>query len=591
MHGVAGGRHIVIVAAVLCASPGAQPEALARDGVWIERTQVAVDALTQQPVRRAVRICSPAALAGFDVTWQPDVAPGILSDGTAHGSGRLEWREPEAAPYDRSAVVATYVGEVRNGRAHGYGVLRDYSGLSFAGTWEKGAISGSGVLKTADGKDYEGELRNGRPHGTGQEVGADGATYVGSFNAGLRDGPGLLTRPDGTRWSGIWRSGTLTDEPLRAERPAPIRLAQASDGATVTVYIDRAKNREDETKSMDMGGAGVVLYEHQTSGGTVRLRPKGFPDKNAVDVLGIWKGNAVIEKDSRDISYGPANIVVDIKNNGNAPLQIIDGYLDVTESVTDLQPYVTLSSDLIPECVEGNEKLNPKFTFGNLGWGRLEDTRVSYTFARRAAGGDGGSFTANLGTFLDSKEMTVLPGLRDLGVDVRRLELETFACESRGAVPQCLRRLIDRGTLGRLPAASVRRGTTSSGLIVADVSGEITYSWTDAKGVRHARRSLYALEVPLLSFRVGSTAECGAGGPTDVHPRVKLRSDQANYRLPIQYRTTINPGQNRRLTLPVGADKSSQHTFRVMLRRSDNSVIASGPIELLYFKAREAVVR
>ncbi len=296
MHGVAGGRHIVIVAAVLCASPGAQPEALARDGVWIERTQVAVDALTQQPVRRAVRIWSPAALAGFDVTWQPDVAPGILSDGTAHGSGRLEWREPEAAPYDRSAVVATYVGEVRNGRAHGYGVLRDYSGLSFAGTWEKGAISGSGVLKTADGKDYEGELRNGRPHGTGQEVGADGATYVGSFNAGLRDGPGLLTRPDGTRWSGIWRSGTLTDEPLRAERPAPIRLAQASDGATVTVYIDRAKNREDETKSMDMGGAGVVLYEHQTSGGTVRLRPKGSPTKMQSTYWGSGKATRLSKR-------------------------------------------------------------------------------------------------------------------------------------------------------------------------------------------------------------------------------------------------------------------------------------------------------
>ena len=59
---------------------------------------------------------------------------------------------------------------------------------------------------------------------------------------------------------------------------------------------------------------------------------------------------------------------------------------------------------------------------------------MSYTFARRAAGGDGGSFTANLGTFLDSKEMTVLPGLRDLGVDVRRLEVGNLPHVSR-AVP------------------------------------------------------------------------------------------------------------------------------------------------------------
>ena len=355
MHGVAGGRHIVIVAAVLCASPGAQPEALARDGVWIERTQVAVDALTQQPVRRAVRIWSPRL-------WRDrrNVATGCrtwhLVGWHCARFGRLEWREPEAAPYDRSAVVATYVGEVRNGRAHGYGVLRDYSGLSFAGTWEKGAISGSGVLKTADGKDYEGELRNGRPHGTGQEVGADGATYVGSFNAGLETVPAYSPGPMGHAGPASGDLERSLMSPCGRSRPAPIRLAQASDGATVTVYIDRAKNREDETKSMDMGGAGVVLYEHQTSGGTVRLRPKGFPTKMQSTYWGSGKERGYRKKDSRDISYGPANIVVDIKNNGNAPLQIIDGYLDVTESVTDLQPYVTLSSDLIPECVEGDEK-------------------------------------------------------------------------------------------------------------------------------------------------------------------------------------------------------------------------------------------
>jgi hypothetical protein len=590
MHGHRGSRIIplVVVMAVLSVDFGFGGDAHDRGaGAWSERTQLTVDEVTQALVRRPVKVWSPADLVDFDVSWRPRVGPGVAADGAAQGSGTLQWREAGAASHDHSAVVATYVGEVRGGRAHGYGSYRDRSGRSYEGTWERGFMSGSGLLRTPDGRDYEGEVRDGVPYGKGQEAAVDGTSYRGAFKGGLRDGLGVLTKSDGTNVTGIWSAGNLTDDPIPTKSAEPIQLAQAGTGsAAVTVYVDRALNQKDD-KGSDMG---IVLYEQDTAGGVLRLRPKLQGSFTKLDILGIWKGNKPIEKYYLDYAYGPANLTVDVKNTGVAPLQIVDGYVEVADSVTDLQPFLTLSSDFDAGCANEDTKLDPTFTFRNSGWGKLEDAKVTYNFTREFR--EGGQ-TASLGTFLDTQEMSAIDGLRNLGVNVRRLEAANFPCESRANVPQCLRRLIDGGVFGRLPASSIRRAATATGdkassIIVTDVTGSVQYSWTDAKGAKQERRSPFTIEIPLLAFRVGLMAECGAGGPTDPdHPIIKLKLDEANYRLPIQYRATLRPGQNNRLGLSLNADKSSQHKFRIVIRLSDNSVARSGPIELLYFNVRD----
>jgi hypothetical protein len=360
------------------------------------------------------------------------------------------------------------------------------------------------------------------------------------------------------------------------------------------VYGDRALNLKDERQGAE---AGIVVYEPEFSGGVLRLLPKfkqtGIGGRQPSDILGLWKGNAALGLDYanyQDIAYGPANIVLDTRNESRSRIQITGGYLEVVESMTDLQPLLRLEGPDLCELQDasgfGGLKFLPRFPFVNYGWGKVEDARLTYAFSAPGSVRRTNSFRDTLGTFLDTKNASVLSGLKSLGVDVGRLERGAFPCPSKAAAPQCLRQLVTDGVLGSVPVYD-RKGT-----VYTDVGGEIEYAWTDAKGASHQRRSPFAFPMPLLAFQGAEGQDCGALPPADLdHPVITLRLDEANYRIPIQYRATLGPGQTMRLGLSLQAEKASRHTFRAVLRLSDNATVPSGPIDLLYFKPRLPIDR
>jgi hypothetical protein len=381
----------------------------------------------------------------------------------------------------------------------------------------------------------------------------------------------------------------LTDEPWLPARP--IELAQASTGpVTVSAYVDRRRNAQARKKHQGGGIDELLLYEQENAPDRVSIKPD-----NAA-VMRLWKGNGAVPKfgfGRPDIGYGPAFVLLDIKNGGSIPLLVVDGYIDVAESFVDLQPYLGLISDFDAGC-GGSKKLDAKFGFTNTGWGKVSDARLTYGFTKPDASlADAGqTFTATVGTFMDKKDTSVLPALRELGVSVAQLQQTVFPCSSGAALPQCLKQLINKGTFGHMKADTLRRASSKqnesgSQIVVTTVTGTIDYSWTDAKGVTRQRSSPFAIEIPLTSFKVETGGECGAGGPADEHPAIKLRTDGTNYRLPLTYRTTLGPGQNSRLSLSLGASKASQHSFHAVLRLSDGSLVKSSRIDLLYFKERE----
>ena len=82
-----------------------------------------------------------------------------------------------------------YVGEVKNGKANGFGI----------------ALLDSGSR-------YEGEWKDNRRHGEGTFYWADGQYYVGTYNSDKRNGFGTYFWPNGEKYEGEWqddkRSGT-----------------------------------------------------------------------------------------------------------------------------------------------------------------------------------------------------------------------------------------------------------------------------------------------------------------------------------------------------------------------------------------------
>lgn len=75
-----------------------------------------------------------------------------------------------------------YVGEFRDGLAHGYGEFRDTNGGSYEGMWERDKFNGRGkqVWNHSD-EIYEGSFLDGTKHGKGKFTWKNGSFYDGDF--------------------------------------------------------------------------------------------------------------------------------------------------------------------------------------------------------------------------------------------------------------------------------------------------------------------------------------------------------------------------------------------------------------------------
>jgi hypothetical protein len=125
-----------------------------------------------------------------------------------------------------------YVGEFRNGKRDGEGVMAmpggrtlkgrferdaifqgsytDPDGSVYTGTWEFRERNGRGTLKYPDGRVYEGDFKGGLRHGKGVMTWPTGRRYEGDFVHSQRTGKGTMTYPDGRVYTGEFADGELT---------------------------------------------------------------------------------------------------------------------------------------------------------------------------------------------------------------------------------------------------------------------------------------------------------------------------------------------------------------------------------------------
>lgn len=123
--------------------------------------------------------------------------------------------------------TGVYVGELRNNRPHGFGVLYRYNGDTYEGTYENGKRRGCGVSKfhtngyienrcytlgtrTYKHGVYTGELMNNQPHGKGVFIyDKTYNKYEGKFYRGERHGSGILYYNKGGREKKEYKNGKL----------------------------------------------------------------------------------------------------------------------------------------------------------------------------------------------------------------------------------------------------------------------------------------------------------------------------------------------------------------------------------------------
>lgn len=553
--------------------------ASAAEGAWKHRTHVIWDSEAQLLIRKNLRVWDPHPELDLDFLWEQPRSLAPDPSDIVTGTGKLTWYVKGAASYSRQTIHSEYRGDMKNGRPEDMGSLVMRSGLSYEGSWKDGAMDGHGVIRFENGDHYEGDFAGNRMHGHGRYAAADGSVYVGDFRDGVRQGAGILTLADGLSYRTSWTAGLeVRREPIAPDADNPdgataLRLAQAAPGLSLRILVDRAKNEQFLKEDQQYK---YYVYEGENAPGLLNVQ------LSSKRIMGVWKGDDTIttqvDLDS-DEQFAPVFLAAEVANDSAQTARIVNAYLAVEKSASDLQPYLQMNAKPL-DCEVGT--YDPTWTFQNWGWGAVQNPKLIYTFGNKAARTS--EFDLTMSTF-DKKTSTVTveEALRSAGVNISGIRRDNFTCSSVSRVPACLAELEKSGIFGNLAG----RVFAEANHVLTNVAGRIEYNWKGSDGGANSRVSPFSVNISLLRFKVGAGPECGAPSAIDRNLKlIELPLDRDNYRIPVDWRDQLAPRQNKRFALSLVSQKSSHHLFRLVLELADGRALTSPKVDLTYFKPR-----
>ncbi len=169
------------------------------------------------------QLLDPYYSEGVTFKWN-----GNLKNGKADGFGT-------AIKYKNGEYESTYEGEYKNGIREGKGKFSHADGSVKTGTFVNGQLMGRGIAETEDGHRYEGEFINYRLHGKGKLEFANGTIFEGYF---VSDAPytGKFTNYDGSAF--FIQRGEVVDKISETKSSYAPKI-----GVRVREYFDEEWNR------------------------------------------------------------------------------------------------------------------------------------------------------------------------------------------------------------------------------------------------------------------------------------------------------------------------------------------------------------
>jgi len=131
--------------------------------------------------------------------WNGNVYVGEYMDCLWDGIGRIMWEVED--------VCSVYEGELKKDKMHGQGTYRYSTGDKYVGEWKDDQQHGQGTYTYASGSKYEGEWKDGQKRGQGTYTFADGGSYIGEWKDDQQHGQGTYTYASGNKYVGEWKDG------------------------------------------------------------------------------------------------------------------------------------------------------------------------------------------------------------------------------------------------------------------------------------------------------------------------------------------------------------------------------------------------
>jgi hypothetical protein len=251
------------------------------------------------------------------------------------------------------------------------------------------------------------------------------------------------------------------------------------------------------------------------------------------------------------------NLDLKLVNNSAKTLFFTEAVFAIEQSLRDPWPILVIRES------RGNIM---HFRLANEGWGPVQQCTVRYNLAPPAtvlAFGGPYAYTATIGDFTDDYNVDVTEGLRALGADVDTLRRQADVYAHSGAPPEP--QLVGPFTNGEALAY-----------------GAITYTGQRADGAQKTSMVTFSTIVSL----VPPGAHMPMPPSYQYEARFEVGKDHYEVRVPLSQ--VVKAGEADRFDLRIGAEQSSQHTFRLTLLYNNGQHLTVPPIALAIFVPRSS---
>ncbi len=146
---------------------------------------------------------------------------GNVKDGKRHGFGMFEfkkgqryigeWLNDKITGHGKFEWLNgdVYVGQLVDSKRNGHGAFVYKDGASYVGGWRDDVQEGHCESIIPGGDVYVGQITENIPNGHGVTIKKDGSQYVGQFVSNQYTGHGIFVWPDGKGYVGQMQNGTL----------------------------------------------------------------------------------------------------------------------------------------------------------------------------------------------------------------------------------------------------------------------------------------------------------------------------------------------------------------------------------------------